>query len=70
MLYEDAAKAIRQWYDTPLERRLECGLEGSEFANSEQSGMSARYMGERFVDVMDYVFDNWKVKEDIVIWKI
>jgi glycosyltransferase involved in cell wall biosynthesis len=68
--YEDAAKAIRQWYDTPLERRLECGLEGSEFANSEQSGMSARYMGERFVDVMDYVFDNWKVKEDIVIWKI
>lgn len=68
--YEDAAKAIRQWYDTPLERRLECGLEGSEFANSEQSGMSARYMGERFVDVMDYVFDNWKPRTDVVLWKI
>jgi hypothetical protein len=31
--YEDAAKAIRQWYDTSADRRIECGLEGSEFAN-------------------------------------
>jgi glycosyltransferase involved in cell wall biosynthesis len=68
--YEDAAKAIRQWYDVEPTRRIECGLEGSEFANSEGSGMSARYMGERFVESMEGAFENFKPRNEVVLWKI
>jgi len=68
--YEDAAKALRQWYDTPSERRTECGLEGSEWVNSVESGMSARHMGQRFIDSMDGVFDKWQPKNEVVLWKI
>ena len=68
--YEDAAKAIKQWYDTSADRRIECGLEGSEFANSEESGMSAHYMGERFISAMDSVLEKWSKNQDIVLWKI
>ena len=68
--YEDAAKAIRQWYDTKPEVRVECGMEGSVFANSEESGMSAPNMGKRFVESMEGAFDNFKPRNEVVLWKI
>jgi len=60
--YEDAAKAIRQWYDTMPERRVECGLEGSEWMKGNESNMSAPNMGNRFIECMDACFKNWKPK--------
>jgi len=68
--YEDVSKAIRQWYDTKPDRRVECGLEGSEWMKSKESGMSAKNMGERYVDAIDGVFKNWKPKNEITLWKI
>jgi len=68
--YEDAAKAIRQWYDTPKDRRIECGLEGSQWINSQQSGMSAKEMGRRIIESIDTVFDNWKPRQEINLWKL
>ena len=68
--YEDAAKAIRQWYDTPSDRRVECGLEGSEWMKSKESGMSASEMGNRFIEAMDTAFEKWQPKNEITLWKI
>jgi glycosyltransferase involved in cell wall biosynthesis len=68
--FEAAAKALRQWYDTPSERRTECGIEGSEWVNSEESGMSARFMGERFIEYMEGAFDNWKPRNKVELWKV
>ena len=68
--FEDAAKALRQWYDTPSERRTECGIEGSEWINCEESGMSARFMGERFIEYMEGAFDNWKPRNKVELWKV
>lgn len=68
--YEDAAKAIRQWYDTLPERRVECGLEGSEWMKGSESNMSAPNMGKRFIECMDACFKNWKPKNELVLWKI
>jgi hypothetical protein len=68
--YEDAAKAIRQWYDTLPERRVECGLEGSEWMKGNESNMSAPNMGKRFIECMDACFKNWKPKNELVLWKI
>ena len=68
--YEDAGKALKQWYDMSEETRIECGLEGSEFANSEESGMSARNMGARFIDSIEGTFKNWSPRNEINLWKI
>lgn len=68
--YEDVAKAIRQWYDTLPDRRNECGLEGSEWMKSKEAGMSAKNMGERYIDAIDGVFKNWKPKTELVLWKV
>ena len=67
---EDVAKAIRQWYDTLPDRRNECGLEGSEWMKSKEAGMSAKNMGERYIDAIDGVFKNWKPKTELVLWKV
>ena len=68
--YEDAAKALRQWYDTMPERRRECGLEGSEWMKGSEANMSAKTMGNRFIECIDDVFKNWKPKNELVLWKI
>lgn len=68
--YEDVAKSIRQWYDTSVDRRIECGLEGSEWMKSKEAGMSAKNMGERYIDAIDGVFKNWKPKTELVLWKV
>jgi|TARA_B110000459_G_scaffold154381_1_gene168685 glycosyltransferase involved in cell wall biosynthesis len=68
--YEDVAKALRQWYDTPLERRIECGLEGSTWMKSKEAGMSAKNMGERYIEAIETTFKNWKPRKELVLWKI
>jgi glycosyltransferase involved in cell wall biosynthesis len=68
--FEDAAKAIRQWYDTLPDRRVECGLEGSEWMKGNESNMSAPNMGKRFIECIDNCFKNWKPKNELVLWKI
>ena len=68
--YEDAGKALRQWYDTTEERRIECGLEGSEWMKSKESGMSSKEMGARFIDAMETAFEKWQPVNEVTLWKI
>ena len=68
--FDDAAKAIRQWYDVSPERRLECGLEGSEWMKGNESNMSAKNMGKRVIESIEGVFKNWKPRKELVLWKI
>ena len=32
--------------------------------------MSARHMGERFIEAMDCAFDNFKERNEVVLWKM
>jgi len=66
----DVAKALRKWYDTDESVRIECGIEGSEYVKLAEVGMSADLMGDRFINAMDTVLNEWKPKKSIVIWKI
>jgi glycosyltransferase involved in cell wall biosynthesis len=68
--FEEVGKVLRQWYDMDNETRTQCGLEGSEFASSDESGMSAKNMGNRFVEAMEGTFANWSPKNEINLWKI
>lgn len=68
--FEDVANALKQWHDMAKSERDECGLKGSEFANSDDSNMSSKNMGKLFIESMDSAFENWKPKNDIVLCKI
>jgi glycosyltransferase involved in cell wall biosynthesis len=68
--YSDVAKAIRQWFDTDVDLRIEFGKEGSEYVKSKEVGMIGEHMGDRFINAMDKVLKNWRPKKGITIWKI
>ena len=61
--YEDAAQAIKDWYDMGPEKRQECGVKGQEFVNREDVMMSGKMMSENFIKHMDKAFEMWKPKK-------
>jgi hypothetical protein len=68
--FEDVAVAIREWYDTPKEKRKAAGKVGSDWMSSNESNMSARRMGERFIECINTCFDNWKPKPKYTLLKV
>jgi glycosyltransferase involved in cell wall biosynthesis len=67
--FDDAADAIKEWYDIGLEERNRCGIKGHEFVLSDESMMSAKNMSQNFIDHMDTAFDKWKPKKRYKIYK-
>lgn len=67
--YLDAAEAIMDWYEKTAEQRLEAGLAGREYFLSEQSGLSAKEMGKRFIKDMNAAFANWKPRTNVELLK-
>jgi len=57
---EDAAVALRDFYDMGREERKRVGLLGTEFCKENQ--MTAKVMGENFIKSMNGAFENWKPK--------
>ena len=43
---------------TPEERR-ECGFKGHEFVTGDDAMMSARHMGQLFIDHMETALEKW-----------
>ena len=67
--YEDAADAIRYWYDMDVEKRNECGMAGYEFVCSDISMMTAKKMSQNFIDQMDKGFEMWKPRKRYSMFK-
>ena len=68
--FDDAAQAIKDWYDVGAEKRQECGMKGHEFVMSDDSMMSAKNMSQNFIDHMDTAFDKWKSKKRYTLYKV
>jgi len=68
--WDDAGDAIREWYDTPIEKRKEFGLNGREFVMSDESMMSSRWMCNNFIEHMDNAFDKWKPRKRYSLYKV
>jgi hypothetical protein len=68
--FEDVAVAIREWYDTPKEKRKAAGKIGSDWMRSNESNMSARRMGERFIECINTCFANWKPRNKYTLMKV
>ena len=67
--WQDAGDAIQYWYELGKEKRDECGIKGHEFVMSKEAMMSAKMMGENFIDHMETAFDKWTPKEKFNIYK-
>jgi len=58
--YNDVADAIMFCYEMPKEKRDEFGRQGREWMLSEESGMSAVEMCNRFIHNLNTLFSKWK----------
>ena len=55
----DASECIQHWYDMGKEQRDECGFKGHEFVTGDDAMMSARHMGQLFIDHMETALEKW-----------
>ena len=67
--FDDAAQAIKDWYDEGPEKRQKLGMEGHKFVMSDEAMMSATAMCQNFMDHMDTAFEKWKPRKRYSIFK-
>jgi glycosyltransferase involved in cell wall biosynthesis len=60
---EDAAEQIRAVYQLTPEKRNEIGLEGREWATSDEAGFTSIHQAERVINAFTTLFDTWKPRE-------
>jgi hypothetical protein len=60
---EDAAEQIMNVYMEGATGRIERGLKGREWALGEESGFTAKVMGERVIKNLDELFKTWTPRE-------
>jgi len=68
--FRDIAEAIKYWHDMSKEERIECGLEGHEWACGNESNFSARRMSERFIECIDKCLEKWTPRKKFTMFKI
>jgi hypothetical protein len=60
---EDAAEQIMTVYSLSPEERKARGLEGKEWAMSNEAGFTAEYQGKRVIEAFNELFLTWKPRE-------
>jgi glycosyltransferase involved in cell wall biosynthesis len=61
--YEDAGEALLEWYKVGPDERERCGESGRKWVLGNDAKMTARHLGDGFIESMDGAFDNWKPRE-------
>jgi len=67
--YDDAADAIKYWYDKGDEERKRCGELGREFVLRDDIGMSAKNMSGRFIKDMDTCMEKFEPQKRFTLYK-
>tara|TARA_A100001515_G_scaffold94459_3_gene75626 strand:+ start:316 stop:1701 length:1386 start_codon:yes stop_codon:yes gene_type:complete len=67
--YRDVAVRIREWYETPKEKRLKAGLKGREWMLTDEVGMSATNMCNRFIEHMETAWSKWKPRKRFTLYQ-
>jgi glycosyltransferase involved in cell wall biosynthesis len=60
---EDATEAIKELYWMSTSDRVALGLEGREWAMSDEAGFTSEKMANRAIEAMDKLFATWKPRE-------
>ena len=66
--FRDVAEAIYYWYDMETHHRVEAGMAGHEWVTGNESNMSARRMGDRFIECIEGCFNNWKPRKRFTLF--
>ena len=67
---EDAAIALMKVYKIGPEERKRRGMAGREWVLSDESGFTAKSMGQKFIDNIDKLFKEWKPQSRFSITRI
>jgi hypothetical protein len=68
--WEKATEALHLVYNMSKEERLERGKKGREWMISEEAGMNAFHMADRFMKGIDTTFENWKPRKRFTLYKV
>lgn len=68
--FEDVADTLFEIYNLPKEERKRRGLKGREWVLSEESGMSAPKMCEKFIQSVDSLLEVWQPKPKFSTMKV
>ena len=67
---EDAGLSLLKCYNLGREEIQRRGLKGREWLLSEEARMTAKGMGQNFIDHIDNLFENWEPVEKYTIEKV
>ena len=67
--WDDVADRFKEWYDTSDKDRKKAGEAGMKWVKKPEIGMTAKHMCQGFIDSMETVFDNWKLRKTFSIFK-
>jgi glycosyltransferase involved in cell wall biosynthesis len=67
--YEDIVPLIKEWYDTPKEKRKEFGLMGREWMLNDGK-LNKQYMCQSLIDGIETTFKNWKPRKKYSLIKL
>ncbi len=67
---EDAAIALMKVYKMGPEERQRRGMTGREWVLSDESGFTAKRMGQGFIDNINTLFKNWKPQSRFSVVKV
>jgi len=67
---EDGAIALMKVYKMGPEERERRGLAGRDWAMSNEAGFTAERMGERFIENLEVLFENWKPQPRFSVIKV
>lgn len=68
--WEDAAEAIRSWYDMPKEQRNLAGLEGREFCLDPEVGLNSSEMCRRMINDMEKCLETFVPRKLFTMYKV
>ena len=57
--FDDVAQAMKDWYDVDHDERERVGQVGRDWLMTEEIGMTAEHMSNRFIKDMDGCFEKW-----------
>lgn len=66
----DIQNAIRRVYELSPEERKRRGLLGRDWVTSDESMMSARWMGKNFIDSLDTLMKEWKPIDRFIMYNV
>ena len=68
--YKDVAKGITYWHELDSDTRNSYGMSGHAWVSGDESNMSARKMGSRFIECINTCLEKWKPRKRFTTYKI